>query len=118
MTYKLHLHGLKNVRRAVGRTPCIYTAVLSTCKDLLLILSGTPQLRHPFSLAFNCPCSGDGDKYASWEDVDTTNIQYLSLDRADTSHVVTVNDASLGDMLNGGTSQAQYQATKAWRHVK
>ena len=71
-----------------------------------------------FSLMVNCPCSGDGDKYASWEDVDTSTIQFLSLDHADGSPAMFTNDYTLGDMLYGGTSQAESQAKSAWRRVK
>eukprot|EP00891_Asterochloris_glomerata_P004170 jgi/Astpho2/4170/Aster-05137 len=38
---------------------------------------------------------GDGDKYASWEDVDTATIQFLSLDRADGSPAIFTNDYTL-----------------------
>ena len=87
--------------------------MVSFCKGLLLTLSGTPQLcpRPPkfcvFSMVINYPCSGDGDKYASWEDVDIAAVQFLTLDRVDGSLAIVANDFNLGDMLEGGTSQVQ-----------
>ena len=58
--------------------------------------------------------AGNGDKFASYADVDMRSVKYLALDSSE-SEVVTQNDVVLGDRVNGGTTQKAYMSMAAWK---
>ena len=58
--------------------------------------------------------AGNGDKFASYADVDMRSIEYFALDSSE-SEVVAQNDVVLGDRVNGGTTQKAYMSMAAWK---
>ena len=59
--------------------------------------------------------AGNGDKFASYADVDMRSVEYFALDSPE-SELVAQNDVMLGDRVNGGTTQKAYMSMAAWKH--
>ena len=58
--------------------------------------------------------AGDGDKFASYADVDMHSISYFALNSSE-SVLVAQNDLMLGDRVNGGTTQKTYMSMATWK---
>ena len=58
--------------------------------------------------------AGNGDKFASYADVDMRSVEYFALDSSE-SELVAQNDVMLGDRVNGGTTQKAYMSMAAWK---
>ena len=61
--------------------------------------------------------AGNGDKFASYADIDMLSIEYFAVDSSE-SEVVAQNDVMLGDRVNGGTTQKAYMSMAAWKRDK
>ena len=61
--------------------------------------------------------AGDGDKFASYADIEMHSIRYFALDSFE-SVLVAQNDLTLGDNVNGGTTQKAYMSMAAWKRHK
>ena len=72
-----------------------------------------PGLGHATGDVLALP-AGNGDKFASYADVDMRSVEYFTLDSSK-SEVVAHNDVMLGDRVNGGTTQKAYMSMAAWK---